>query len=231
MTFAAPEVMRSWSCVLFDLDGTLVDSAPGITRSLARTFDAMGLGAHSPEDLMKYVGPPLLETLRVHGGFDDETAERALEIYRELSAQSDVVDNAVFPGIIGLLGDLRAAGVPLALATSKPLSRATRVLEHFDLAKYFTFVGAASEDETRSLKADVVAYTLEQLAVLGADVAGPVLVGDRSYDVEGALANDVPTIMVEWGYGSPAEAVGAMAIVHSTDQLRGLLLGQSVSAA
>ncbi len=231
MTIAAPEVMRSWSCVLFDLDGTLVDSAPGITRSLARTFEEMGLGTHSPDDLMKYVGPPLYDTLRVHGGLDDATAERALEIYREISVESDVVDNAVFPGIVGLLADLNAIGVPLALATSKPLSRAARVLEHFDLAKYFTFVGAASEDETRSLKADVVAYTLEQLAANGVDVSGPIMVGDRSYDVRGALENEVPTIMVEWGYGSPAEAVGAMAVVHSTDQLRGLLLGQSVWAA
>jgi phosphoglycolate phosphatase len=100
-----------------------------------------------------------------------------------------------------------------------------RILEHFGIAEYFDVIAGASEDESRSAKADVVAYALERLRAQDVDLTHPVLVGDRAYDVAGAAANDVPTILVEWGYGSPAEAGGAMAIVHSTDQLRALLLG------
>ncbi|MCL2514449.1 MAG: HAD hydrolase-like protein [Microbacteriaceae bacterium] len=230
MSLTESEVVRSWSCVLFDLDGTLTDSAPGITASLRRTFEAIGRPVHSEEELLAYVGPPLIVTLREREDFTEAEAERALEIYREFANESDIIDNAVFPGIVGLLHTLQADGIPLALATSKPISRATRVLDHFKLTQYFTFLGAASDDEKRVDKADVVRYALDNLAERGVDVSRPVLIGDRFYDVEGGAANDVPTILVEWGYGSPAEAKGALAVVHSVDQLRTLLLGQAVAA-
>ncbi|HEY0249858.1 MAG TPA: HAD hydrolase-like protein [Gryllotalpicola sp.] len=230
MSFQADEVARTWSCVLFDLDGTLTDSAPGITRSLQQMFEAIGRPVHSEEELMAYVGPPLATTLRSREDFTQEQAEHALELYRGFAEASDLIDNAVFPGIVGLLESLQDDGIPIGLATSKPTTRAQRILDHFDLTRFFTFIGGASDDETRSAKADVVAYTLAELAKLGVDISRPVMVGDRFYDVEGANANDVPTIMVEWGYGSPAEATGTIAVVHSVDQLRSLLLGQAVAA-
>jgi phosphoglycolate phosphatase len=230
MTFDTSEVDRSWSCVLFDLDGTLTDSAPGITHSLKRMFEAIGRPVHSEDELMAYVGPPLVTTLRAREDFTEAEADHALAVYRDFANESDLIDNAVFPGVIGLLHSLQADGVPIALATSKPTTRAKRILDHFDLTKYFTFIGGASDDETRSEKAEVVAHTLAELEKLGIDTGRAVMVGDRFYDVEGANANDVPTIMVEWGYGSPAEAKGAMAVVHSFDQLRSLLLGHAVAA-
>ena len=224
------EVVRSWSCVLFDLDGTLTDSAPGITRSLERMFEAIGRPVHTEDELMAYVGPPLVTTLRAREDFTEAEADHALAVYRSFAEESDLVDNAVFPGILGLLQSLQADGVPTATATSKPVTRARRILDHFGLTDYFTFVGGASDDETRAEKAEVIAYTLAELEKLGVDTSRPVMVGDRFYDIEGASANDVPTIMVEWGYGSPAEATGALAVVHSTDQLRSLLLGQALAA-
>ena len=230
MSLHTSEVARSWSCVLFDLDGTLTDSAPGITRSLQQMFAAIGRPVHSEDELLAYVGPPLALTLRNREDFTEAEADHALEVYRGFAEASDLVDNAVFPGVVGLLQTLRADGVPVALATSKPLSRARRILDHFKLTEYFTFIGGASEDETRADKADVVAFALAGLVEQGVDVSHPVMVGDRFYDVEGANANDVPAIMVEWGYGSPAEAQGAIAVVHSVDQLRSLLVGQAVAA-
>jgi phosphoglycolate phosphatase len=230
MSFQNSEVTRSWSCVLFDLDGTLTDSAPGITHSLQRTFEALGRPPHSDEELLAYVGPPLALTLQQREHFTEAEAEHALGVYRTFAEESDLIDNAVFPGVVGLLRTLQAEGVPVALATSKPLSRARRILDHFKLTDYFTFIGGASEDESRAEKADVIAYTLAGLAEQGVDVSRAVMVGDRFYDVEGAAANDVPTIIVEWGYGSPAEAKGAIAVVHSVDQLRSLLIGQALAA-
>jgi len=224
------EVLRSWSCVLFDLDGTLTDSAPGITHSLRRMFEAIGRPVENEDELMAYVGPPLAKTLRAREDFTEAEAEHALELYRSFAEESDLIDNAVFPGVAGLLRALQADGIPVATATSKPTTRARRILEHFGLAQYFTFIGGASDDESRADKADVIAYTLAELQKLGVDTSRAVMVGDRFYDVEGANANDVPTIIVEWGYGSPAEAKGAMAVVHSIDQLRSLLLGQALAA-
>ena len=99
------------------------------------------------------------------------------------------------------------------------------MLEHAGLTQYFTVITGASDDEELSTKADVVREALRRLREGGVDVSNPVMVGDRGYDTLGAGANGVPTILVEWGYGSPAEAGDAMAVVHSTDQLRNLLLG------
>lgn len=216
---------RNWTSVLFDLDGTILDSAPGIVQSLVDTFTHIGLPVPPENELMHYVGPPLLDSLRNRAGLSEADAQRALQIYREDFRKDGAFDSAVFPGIIGLLESLRAAGIPLAIATSKPESQANRILDHFNLSQYFTVIAGASEDETRATKSAIVGHALAELNEAGHDTSRSVMVGDRIYDVEGAAACDVPSIIVEWGYGSPAEAVGAMATVYSTDRLRTLLLG------
>lgn len=224
-TPTTPIVTRTWTCVLFDLDGTLTDSAPGITGSLVRTFEELGLPVPTPAELVEYVGPPLLDSLEKFAGMTEAEARAALTVYRSHYAEHGAFDSAVFPGIRGLLQRLHAAGIPLALATSKPESQATRILEHFGLAEFFTVITGASEDESRSAKADVVEEALRRLTAAGVELDHTVMVGDRQYDVEGAGAHGLPTILVEWGYGSPAEAAGAIAVVHSADQLSTLLLG------
>jgi phosphoglycolate phosphatase len=215
---------RTWSTVLFDLDGTIVDSAADITASLAHMFTELGLDVPSDEVLRSYVGPPLLDSLRLTAGFDDAEAWEALNIYRDHYGEH-VLRSPVFPGVTGVLQRVHAAGIPIALATSKPESMARVVLDHADLSQYFTVITGASDDEELSTKADVVAEALRRLQAKGIDTTDAVMVGDRGYDTLGAAANGVPTIMVEWGYGSPAEAGDTLAVVHSTDQLRSLLVG------
>lgn len=220
-----PTLTRTWSAILFDLDGTITDSAPAITNSLARTFALLGRPVPSESALLSYVGPPLLAAFREFAGMTDEEADEALVVYRADYQGEASLDTAVYPGVAGLLERIHQAGIPLALATSKPESTAIRILEFFDLARYFTVMVGASEDETRSEKADIVAEALRRLDEEGVDSSAAVMVGDRSYDAEGATANGIPAILVEWGYGSPAEAVSATAVVHSADQLGRLLLG------
>lgn len=220
-----PTLTRTWSAILFDLDGTITDSAPAITNSLARTFALLGRPVPSAAELLAYVGPPLLAAFREYAGMTADEAHEALQVYRADYQGEASLDTAVYPGIAGLLERIHQSGIPLALATSKPEQSATEILEHFNLARYFTVIVGASEDETRSAKADIVAEALNRLATAGADLSAPVMVGDRGYDAEGAAANGVPAILVEWGYGSPAEATAATAVVHSTDQLAKLLLG------
>jgi len=212
-----------YSAVLFDLDGTIVDSAPGITATLAYTFETMGVPVPSPAQLLQWVGPPIMDSFRDLAGFDPLTSARALAIYREHYVLTGVFDAEVYPGVPDVLRAIHEAGIPLSLATSKPESTARLILEHYDLAKYFDELTGASEDEVRSAKADVVEEALRRLRAGGADLSHPVMVGDRSHDVHGAAAHDVPTIFVTWGYGAPAETAGTVGVVDTADELRAAL--------
>lgn len=227
-TFSSPAPSAAgWTCVLFDLDGTITDSAPGIIGSLAEMFQTLGLAVPSEKELMKYVGPPLLDGFRELAGMTEEEALRAADIYREIAVDnaSDLADNSVFPGMPETLEALHDAGVPTAVATSKPEWRARNILDHFGLAELFTQIVGASRDEKLSAKADVVAEALRRLRSAGTDLRRAVMVGDRSFDVAGAAANDLPSILVGWGYGLPAEAVGTIARVETPAELTRLLLG------
>lgn len=212
-----------YTAVLFDLDGTIVDSAPGITSSLAYTFKAMGLPVPPPAKLLEWVGPPIMDSFRDLAGFDPLTSARALAIYREHYVLTGVFDAEVYPGVPDVLRAISAAGIPLSLATSKPESAARLILEHYDLTQYFDELTGASEDEVRSAKADVVEEALRRLRVGGADLSRPVMVGDRHHDVVGAAAHDVPTIYVTWGYGAPEETAGTVAVVDTAAELLGVL--------
>jgi phosphoglycolate phosphatase len=214
-----------FTSILFDLDGTIIDSAPGITATLAYTFETMGWPVPSPGELLAYVGPPILDSFRDRAGMNLGEAAEALAIYRPRYLESGAFDSSVFPGVPEVLHAVHAAGIPLSLATSKPETPATLMLSHFGLLDYFDIITGASDDEVRSSKEDVVAEALVRLAAMGADLARPVLVGDREHDIEGAAANSVPTIFADWGYGAAAEQVGSLAIAHTPEELQRLLLG------
>jgi phosphoglycolate phosphatase len=215
----------TYSCILFDLDGTIVDSAPGITATLAYMFEQLGKPIPTPSELLRYVGPPLLDSFRDLAGFTPEESARALEIYREKYLNVGAYDATQYPGVGLVLKAVHESPLPMSLATSKPETPATLILEHFNLARYFDIITGASDDEVRSAKKDVVAEALIRLAAMGADVSRPVLVGDREHDVHGAAANNVPTIFVDWGYGSVAEQAGSVAVVKTPEELEKLLLG------
>jgi phosphoglycolate phosphatase len=216
---------KPWSCILFDLDGTITDSAPGIVGRLSRTLQAMGRPVPLPAELVAFVGPPILDGFRDVASMNEAEAKDALRVYRSLAASEGPQDDAaVYPGMLGLVRALHAEGIPLAIATSKSETQALRILEHLEIAECFDVITGSSEDETRSAKADVVEEALRRLREEGVDLSNLVMVGDREHDVIGAGHHGVPVIMVEWGYGSPAEAVGSIAIVHSVDQLREKLL-------
>ena len=214
---------RPYTAVLVDLDGTIVDSAPGITATLAYTFERLGLPVPTPGELLAWVGPPILDSFRDLAGFDAELSQRALDIYREKYLSTGVYDAALYPGITEVLRAIGESGIPLSLATSKPETPARAVLEHFQVADVFDELTGASDDELRSAKKDVVEEALRRLGAGGADLARPVLIGDRHHDVEGAAHHGVPTIFVTWGYGAPAEAAGAVAVVDSPAELLPLL--------
>ena len=215
--------MLPYSAILLDLDGTVTDSAPGITDTLAWTFTQLGMPVPPPDELLRYVGPPLLDSFRDRAGLTLEQRERALEVYRERYLDRGAYDSTLYPGMGPLVRDIAAAGIPLSLATSKPETPATLMLEHFTIAEHFDIITGASEDEVRSAKADVVAEALVRLRAMDADLSRPVMIGDRIHDIEGAAVHGIPTIAVTWGYGDDEERRNARAIAHDADELRSLL--------
>lgn len=212
-----------YSVVLFDLDGTISDSAPDITASLAHTITELGLPVPTPAELLEWVGPPLPQSFETFLGLTGERRDEAMRTYRAHYLANGATASAVFPGMPELLRAVHEAGIPTSTATSKPETPATAILVAAGLDRWLDVITGASDDEVRNTKADVVAEALRRLRERGVDVSRPVLVGDRLHDVEGAAAHGVPTIAVRWGYGSPAEHAGAVAVVDTPAELADLL--------
>lgn len=223
MTSAADTPRPPFTAILLDLDGTITDSAPGITDTLAYTYEQLGMPVPAYDELLRWVGPPIMDSFRDLAGMDQPTAERALEIYRARYLDRGAYDSTLYPGMGLLVRDIAEAGIPLSLATSKPELPATLMLEHFTIAHCFTVITGASADETRSEKADVVEEALRRLRDLDVSLDNVVMIGDRIHDIEGAAEHGVPTIAVEWGYGTDFERAHAALVASTTDELRALL--------
>lgn len=196
--------------MLFDLDGTLTDSAEGIVASFRHALAAVGAEVPEGDLAHRIVGPPMARTLQALVG---EHADAALAAYRADYTTNGWSMNSVFDGIEDLLGDLKARGVRLAVATSKNEKTAHRILEHFGLDGYFEVI-AGADGGARAEKADVVAHALEQLKPLPERV---LMVGDRRHDVEGAAAHGIDTVVVGWGYGRSDFTDGDLVATHVTD--------------
>jgi phosphoglycolate phosphatase len=206
-----------FSCVLFDMDGTLFDSAAGVTASAAKALAAVGAPVPSREELRRYVGPPMIESFRGPAGLDEETAQEALRHYRKAYADEGSNQSSLYEGILELLEQLKSARVAMAVATSKVEDQALLMAQRFGLDHYFVNICGASDLEGRSSKTEVIAELLLRLERAGVDLSHPVMVGDRSYDVEGAADHGIPTLFASWGYGTATEA-SAAASVTSTPQ-------------
>jgi phosphoglycolate phosphatase len=213
----------TYTAVLFDLDGTIVDSAPGIFHCFEHTFRMMHREAPSREAMRPFLGPPLGETFRDSLGMTGDDLDRAVAIYRAEYAAGGAITAELYPGVIEVVRAVRAAGIPVALATSKVESGVRMVLRHFELDEDFDVLGTASDDDVRSAKADVVRFALDALDEAGADISRVVLVGDRIHDVEGAAIHGVDSVLVQWGYGTEDEWSEATATVATVEGLRKFL--------
>ena len=202
--------------ILFDLDGTLTDSGEGIINCAIYALEHYGLPIPSREALRVIVGPPLHESF-VRFGVPREEAQNAVAKYRERYIPIGKFENTPYPGIRELLEKLQAEGHRLYVATSKPEGMSVEILEHFDLAKYFTRICGASMDTSRSTKEAVIEYLLKECGAQD----NAIMVGDTAFDVIGAKAHGIPTVGVSWGYGTveDMEKAGAAAIVHSMEEL------------
>ncbi|MEB3063552.1 HAD-IA family hydrolase [[Mycobacterium] zoologicum] len=204
--------------VIFDLDGTLTDSAAGIIASFRHALAHIGAPVPGGDLAQRLVGPPMHHTLAAMGLGDQ--AEAAIAAYRADYTTRGWAMNSVFDGIVPLLEDLLAAGVRLAVATSKAEPTARKILAHFGLGGFFEVVAGASVDGTRATKSDVVAHALQQLEPLPERV---LMVGDRRHDADGAAAHGIDTVLVGWGYGRDDAIDAATTRVDDIAELREVL--------
>ena len=209
--------------IFFDLDGTLTDHALGITNSLMYALDKFDIHVESREELYKFIGPPLVDMMMQEYGFTREKAEEGLANYRVYFRDKGIFENIVYDGIPEMLAALQNSGYKLELATSKPEEFAKRILDHFELSKYFYFVGGSDMEGKRSTKDAVIAYVLESLGITDPETC--IMVGDREHDVLGAKKCSMDCVGVLFGYGSreELESAGAAYIVESAADLSALL--------
>ena len=217
-----------FSYILFDLDGTLSDPKQGICGSVQYALKSFGIDEPDLDRLEPFIGPPLRDSFMRYYDFTPEQAEAAVAKYRERFSVTGKYENTLYPGITVLLHDLEQAGAKLAVASSKPTVYVEDILVHFGIRQYFDIVVGSELDGTRDRKEEVVLEALRQLAQrYGAKPWEVVMVGDRSFDIEGAKAAGTHNIAVAYGYAQPGELeqAGAEIIVRDVQGLRQVLLG------
>lgn len=215
-----------WTCILWDVDGTIVDASDGILRRLTITLDHFGKTPPTRAELVHWIGPPMYDSFQANVGMTPAESEEAVRWYRTLGKADGYTTGAkLYPGIGELIAEIAAAGIAQATASSKPELQVAALMDHFELAPHLAaIVGATPDEKTLATKADIVAESLRRLEASGADTSRPVLIGDRHHDIEGGAANGVPVVFVRWGFSWPHESEGSAATVSTADELRALLL-------
>lgn len=213
----------NYSTILFDLDGTLTDSGPGIMHGFEYAIEKMGDTVEDKSTLRRFIGPPLEYSFGSLLEYSEEDTKKAITLYREYYfGKGGVMENEVYPGIEELLSELKKSGKKLAVATSKSEKGTNIVLEHFGLKKYFDVV-ATSNDTDRRTKADVIRFALDSLGIT--DKRNALMVGDRNQDINAANEIGLDSIGVLWGYGDTEELkeAGATFIVEKPSDILNLL--------
>ena len=214
--------------ILFDLDGTLTDPKPGITRCVQYALHKFGIEEPDLDKLEPFIGPPLLDSFQEFYGFEEEKGQQAIVYYRERFRTVGLFENEVYPGIAQMLARLQEAGCHLAVASSKPEIFVKRSLEHFGLSSYFEVVVGSELDGRRARKEEVVEEALRQL--LGEEalaqqslrpIEDVVMVGDRKFDIQGAKRFGIVSIGVRYGYAGQGELeeAGADRIAATVEEL------------
>lgn len=216
--------MTKYTTILWDLDGTIIDSSPGVFASFNHTFRTVGMPELTPEEMQPFMGPPLRKTFGEILGLNHEEVEECLAIYRDFYLkQGGALNCTLYPGVLETIQMSKAAGITNSLATSKA-ERGTKIVgDHFDFLKYFDVLGTASNDEKRNSKTDVISFAFEELQKIDADLSRVILVGDRIHDIEGARHHNLEVVLVKWGFGNEQEWALADYVVKDATELQKLL--------
>ena len=209
----------SYKYILFDLDGTLTESGPGIANSVAYALNKYGIKVDDVKELYKFVGPPLTDSFEKFYGFSKEKAVEATGFFREYFKDKGIFENSPYEGVLDMLKTLKNAGKILIIATSKPEPFAIRIAEHFGFMENLTLICGSTFDGAVVKKADSIRNVMAKIPEINGDNA--VMVGDRLHDVEGAHQCGLKCAGVLHGYGSEEELreAGADFIFLSSKEL------------
>ena len=188
--------------IIFDLDGTVTDSKPGIVKGVQYALHCYGIDEPDLDKLTSFVGPPLYKSFMNYLGCPEDEAKEVVECYREYYAETGLYENALYDGIEALLYALKEKGRRLLIASSKPRLYVKRILSYFRVMRYFDIVEGSELDSKRTDKAELLSYVLDKWNLKAEEC---VMVGDREHDVLGAKANGMDSIAVGYGYGSEDE--------------------------
>lgn len=221
------QMKSRYDLVLFDLDGTLTNSAPGIINGLIRGFRGVGWPVPEKKMLRRFIGPALFEILgELFPDMPEETKTALVACYRDYYMKTGFAENEVFEGIPELLAALRSSGARLAVATSKPIRATKLVLEKFHLSERFDAVGAADNSDHGNGKEELILPLLEKT---GVPASRAVMVGDTKYDASGARKAGTDFVGVLYGFGAreDMEREGAVNFVNTIKELEDFLIDKS----
>lgn len=218
---------------LFDLDGTLTDPREGITKCVQYALHHYGIEEPDLSKLECFIGPPLADSFMEFYHFSEEQAWEACEVYRERFVPIGAYENKVFSGVPQMLQKMKAQGIRIAIASSKPEVSVRKILEYFDLDKYFDVIVGSAPDGSHGAKEEIVERALSELGIQMLSekdrFSQCAMVGDRKFDMTGAKAHGVTAIGVSFGFAEEGELekAGADFIVDSITELQELLLRSS----
>lgn len=201
--------------IIFDLDGTIIDSAQGILNSAMYALHKMGIEDVERDSLYSFIGPPLRDSFRTFFKLNEEDSRKAVEYYREYYREKGVLEVSIYDGIAEVLKTLKQQGKQVMMGTSKPETFARRIADHLDIAQYFDVIAGGDLEGKRDDKVSVLNYGLEQLGNPGSEEI--LMVGDRKFDVLGAAKLGIDTLGVLYGFGEQEELeqAGAKWIVEN----------------
>ena len=210
--------------LLFDLDGTIIDSFDGVSRSYLHALEKMGCDISDTSKLKQVIGPPLSESFERLFGLRGQDNEAAVAYYREYYLENEAVYACdLYDGVCDAIATLKKRGYRISLATSKPEKMARLILERKGITSLFDFIAGADESVGRKEKADVIRYALDSLD--GSDPRATLMIGDRMYDTVGARALEIDTLGVLWGFGEATELTesGVLMLAETPSDLMDLL--------
>ncbi len=188
--------------ILFDLDGTITDSSTGIINAYMYSLNKIGLFESDMDVVKSYIGSPLRAYFTQRHNLNDNDSETAVKFFREYYTEKGLFENNVYPGMAELLAELHSKAYQVFIATSKPEIFARRVLSHFKIDKYFSYIKGSDMSADNKPKQSIIN---DVLTVNNLDKNESIMIGDRYHDINGAKLNNINSIAVTYGYGSLEE--------------------------
>ncbi len=212
----------NYKYIIFDLDGTVTDSAEGIINSVKYSLKKMGIEETDSSKPESFIGPPLTDSYRKYYGLNADESEKAVKFYREYYAEKGIEENRLYSGIKELLKKNISNGLNNFIATTKPLYFAEKVLKQFSIESLFTDITGSNMDGSMTDKGELINSLIERNKL---NKSQTLMIGDRDYDIIGAKKNSIASCAVLYGYGSEEELMTTSPdhICRSVDELSELL--------